>query len=956
MRRKMRRFTNDSVSLVPKSCRYRFAGPGVVDSPHVRTDSGELWIQTLGRIGSSDGQFNRQHQLVTILAYIGLEGPVDRTTLATLFWPTSPNPLNSLSSALTRIRRLAPDAVTIEDALIRTSIAIDAAVLRSALGHGTDDLTAHQQHVGPFLKGVRIRNVGVELEEWIFDTRDRLSDAAARNAIEACRVAQASGRTAEATQLAERAVQLASSKQAIADHADELFTPLSSIDPVGARELMTIASAPEAAPVAPPSSLIVDVRDPSTQQFLGRGRELGQLQRLRETTRVVNVFGLSGAGKTSVVERSLDGAAHPVHWVDGKHAPDFDPLDTLASLVGGTDSPNGSDPAVSSIDRIAEHLTPETVIVLDHLDHLDSATSTQAAADLAGLSTGHVIIITRVRIGSGAGAARGPVTTGDESAELAETLCSSVSGLPAALQLVGAWLRVLPSDQVLAAFDDGSLMSERPPGDDRALVEIATASWDALDADQQDVLLALCVIPASFDSDTATALAGIGLTELGELLDHGFLERVGDRFACSRLTRFVALDQLAHQPAQYNTAVTALATHMADRVIAIAPALTAPEAGDALARLAGDQPSIMVAFLATLGLDDDELARRFLAALDTYLLRSGQTEVAHEIYSAAFEQLPAIAESAPELCAEVAANLAWVEMLLGQPDAAERHIAWALDVVPADAVEIHVALLRTRCALHGNVGDAERALEGYLEAREIAAAVDRPELTALLDEDIGRMYLMLDQIPEATDAFRRTLDGARLVGDPHIEARSQLLLGVALSSTDPARAQVLFDEGEELANAHGLRHLAAFFPADRGYALLIAAEYQAARGEFSRGIALADEAGDRPLWASCHIGLGRAELRAAIGSVRSTRSRSACAPRSRSRSGPTCWAPHSTSPTSLSPTIRTTRAHANSPASPWRTPRPLRSTGVSSGTSTRPRRLKPLRTTMTRFASTNSAS
>src|SRR5690606_29234755 len=63
-----------------------------------------MYLVTLGRLALSDSGFRRQKPLL-LLCYLTIAGPRPRRYLAELFWPGASDNLNSLSVALSQLRR-----------------------------------------------------------------------------------------------------------------------------------------------------------------------------------------------------------------------------------------------------------------------------------------------------------------------------------------------------------------------------------------------------------------------------------------------------------------------------------------------------------------------------------------------------------------------------------------------------------------------------------------------------------------------------------------------------------------------------------------------------------------------------------------------------------------------------------------------------------------------------------
>lgn len=166
-----------------------------------------MLLRTLGGLELSGCSFTRLKPLV-LLSYLALEGVCERRLLAELFWPEAADRLNSLSRALSQLRKGAPGAVDADELRVWTTVPCDAVAFLQAC-ELRDHSAALAHYRGPFLHGVRLSEPGVELEEWLYSTRERLAARAQAAMLQLAEAQALSGRWTEAASLAERAYTLA---------------------------------------------------------------------------------------------------------------------------------------------------------------------------------------------------------------------------------------------------------------------------------------------------------------------------------------------------------------------------------------------------------------------------------------------------------------------------------------------------------------------------------------------------------------------------------------------------------------------------------------------------------------------------------------------------------------------------------------------------------------------------
>ena len=160
-------------------------------------------LLTLGGLSLENVSFGRVKPLL-LLTYLALEGPKERRHLAELFWPGASDPMNSLSAALTRLRKGLGGAVEADEVRAWADVDMDAAELVSALESG-DLETALALYQGPFLHGAYLPDWSAELEEWVYAKREDLAGRVRRGMLALAENEAARGRFGAAMRQAEAA-------------------------------------------------------------------------------------------------------------------------------------------------------------------------------------------------------------------------------------------------------------------------------------------------------------------------------------------------------------------------------------------------------------------------------------------------------------------------------------------------------------------------------------------------------------------------------------------------------------------------------------------------------------------------------------------------------------------------------------------------------------------------------
>ena len=139
-------------------------------------------LLTLGGLTLQDASFGRTKPLL-LLTYLAVEGPQERRHLAELFWHGASDPMNSLSAALTKLRKGLEGAVEADEVRAWTGVTTDAAELLAALEASELD-AALELYQGPFLHGTRLPDWSIELEEWIYSKREELAGRVQRGMLQ----------------------------------------------------------------------------------------------------------------------------------------------------------------------------------------------------------------------------------------------------------------------------------------------------------------------------------------------------------------------------------------------------------------------------------------------------------------------------------------------------------------------------------------------------------------------------------------------------------------------------------------------------------------------------------------------------------------------------------------------------------------------------------------------------
>jgi len=312
-----------------------------------------------------------------------------------------------------------------------------------------------------------------------------------------------------------------------------------------------------------------------TTVLLGRERELAELLVLGRLSQLLTLTGPGGTGKTrlalQVAAELASECADGVWWV---------PLGSV------------SDPALVELaivqtlgarDTLAKHLDGKRLLILlDNLEHLlDSAPFlAQLIATTPGLK---LITTSRERLAVSAEQEYPVLPLGESAAislfvtrakqlkpdfepdEAIPELCRKLDGLPLALELAAARVKLMTPRQILARIDRRfDLLTGGPrdaPERQRTMRAAIEWSYALLSPEEQRVFRALAVFAGGFELEAAETVSNADLNVVQALVEKSLIRRTGDSrfslletvrdFALARLEAAVETDEMRRRHARW---------------------------------------------------------------------------------------------------------------------------------------------------------------------------------------------------------------------------------------------------------------------------------------------------------------------------------------------------------------------------------------------------------------------
>ncbi|MEV7415795.1 BTAD domain-containing putative transcriptional regulator [Streptomyces sp. NPDC089919] len=312
--------------------------------------------------------------------------------------------------------------------------------------------------------------------------------------------------------------------------------------------------------------------------FVGRAEDIGVIGQDLARARLVTLLGPGGAGKTRLSQEAAETAGIGDRWPDGvwlaELAPVDDPEDVpeaVLSALGARETKlrgaaaeelrvmtdrTGDDP----LARLAEHCSRRRMLLLlDNCEHVVEAAA-RLAEDLLARCPGVQILATSreplgvpgeslrpveplpdpmaLRLLADRGAAARPGFTLEDDAAAAAEICRRLDGLPLAIELAAARLRLLTPRQIADRLDDRFRLltsgARTVLPRQQTLRAVVDWSWDLLDAPERAVLRRLSVFAGGCDLEAAEAVCagpadGLDVPDvLGSLVDKSLVVAAAD--------------------------------------------------------------------------------------------------------------------------------------------------------------------------------------------------------------------------------------------------------------------------------------------------------------------------------------------------------------------------------------------------------------------------------------------
>ncbi|MDQ3461386.1 MAG: tetratricopeptide repeat protein [Deinococcota bacterium] len=804
-----------------------------------------MMLRTLGDLSLEDTPFRRPKPLL-LLAYLALEGPTSRRTLAELFFGNVDDPRDSLSTALRRLRSVAPCPVEADEHRLWAVVSCDASELLTLLYRRNLEEALHL-YQGTFLEGFSL-SLNEELEAWVYETREYLAGKVREARLKLGEDAAAEGRDETAAQHAEIAFTLAGAPELEPDDFSRVYRLLQVGKSPKAAEVMREADAYGLELHAQPTKRLAQLpldpfQKPSlpnnlptlATSFVGRETELLAIDKLhnRPHCRLLTLHGPGGVGKTKLAMQAAHHQLRPGRFEDGVFfagleslsSPEQIPLAVAEALGLALQGP--AEPLAQVKNHIGEkHL----LLVLDNYEHLMDGAG--LSADLINACPNlRVVITSRERLNvheEHAMSLEGlPLPAEDASLEelghvdalqlflrrakksrldfrLTEEdlphalkICYLVQGYPLGIELAAAWVRMMPLKDIATEIERNmdflATSTRNVPGRQQSIRATFEYSWRLLTPRKQEVLRKLSVFHGGFRKEAASEVAGATFPTLVSLVDKSLLRTSSaGRFDWHPLLRQFMEEKLIEHQEEEETQ-----NKHAEYFLALAedaePQLVGDQQGDWLTRLEAEHDNLRAALAWGERSKRHELALRLAGALWRFWQARGYLSEGRGWLAKALSQAGMATTAARAKALNGAGMLAWFQ---GDYSAARSHFEESL------AIRREVGDKQGIAASLSNLASIDYQQGGYVlppsrfeESLAIRREAGDKQGIANSLGNLGIVALDQGDFTSAHLLHEESLAIRREVGDKRAIAFSLYgLAQVAHAQGDDAKAYALFEE------------------------------------------------------------------------------------------------------------------------------------------------------------------
>ena len=667
--------------------------------------------------------------------------------------------------------------------------------------------------------------------------------------------------------------------------------------------------------------------------FVGRVARLAEIEErlIDPDCRLLTLTGSGGVGKTRLAIqaawRLVDAGGWQTLFADGVFFVRMAPTNGVGQMVTAVSNAinfnfyRDVDPKQQLLAYLREK---EMLIVLDNFEHLIDEGADLVAEILAtapsvkllvtsrealSLQEEWIIALAGMRYPSDGNFAHGldgysaiqlfmqnakrirPDFSLDNERDCVLQICQLVEGVPLALELAAAWLKVLPCAEIAngieRSFDLLTTTMRNVPERHRSMRVVFEQSWQMLAADEQAILQRLSIFRGGFRHQAAEQIAGASLMHLMGLVEKSLVKVWGNgRYLIHNLLRQFAAEKLAENPDKQTATQHKHSDYFITLLQEQEPLLKGKQQKTALEAIRLEIGNVRKAWEIAISQNQVEAIERGLNSLYEFYAISSRYQEGADKFQKTANQLAG--QSVPEsLIVKLTARLGAFHTALGVYGLArellqkslssarrlqlQSEIAFSLDLLgnviavqgnSIEAGELYQESLEfsrkngdqigTANALYNlgwiavGLGDYPTAKRHFIESLALNRTVENEVRIAHVLDSLGMTDFFLGEYITAEGYFRESLAIFRALGDQHGIARAMSGLGIVawgVGGDQLIQAIKLIEESVSINRAIGHRLEVARRLGYLGAVANSMGDYESAQKSHTEALAIAQEIG-----------------------------------------------------------------------------------------------------------------
>ena len=453
-------------------------------------------------------------------------------------------------------------------------------------------------------------------------------------------------------------------------------------------------------------------------------------------------------------------------------------------------------------------------------------------------------------------------------------ICQILAGLPLAIELAAAWVRMLSCSEIVAeierSFDFLTSTARDIPHRQRSLRAAFDHSWNLLSEDEQRVLGRLSIFRGGFEREAAERVAGATLSILSALLDKSLLRRsAAGRYDLHELIRQYAATHLEDNPQEEAETHECYADYYAALLQQWEEQLKSPKQLQILAKMSVEIDNVRLAWNLMTTYRQTARIKKSLRSLRRFYEIRGPAQEGAAFFGQAVEALQMPAEAGVEqnadtersvVLGQVLAHQGYFYARLGQHEQARELLQKSLALLRPSTDQAALAdMLNTLGYMKYRLGEFEEARLCAQESLALNRRLNNRVGTAFSLIHLSYVYLAQEAYEQAYALSSESLAICRDVGDPQGTAYSLVTFSTAASGLGRNdEAKQLIEEGLEISQALNDRRSTGWALRLLGIISLELGEPEQAQILIRQSVDLFKEIGDQPLTAVTLIELGKA--------------------------------------------------------------------------------------------------